>query len=215
MTKLLADEKKIIYELKYSTFSFKKKQITRDTFESSPFGPPGSRLGNSYYSAIGEFIVAFAELEGSISTWNIPQLLANKFDDGPGFNYKIGHSIVAKMQAIDKFNLLVELLIAYEVDDMFVKDFVITKTQLNQFRKMLICAAEARNIVAHADWAESLEDYWYVTKLSHNKETGLYDYVLHQLSEEELRNATEYVRMILDEVTYILEFMKIRVRKAS
>lgn len=199
----------IISRFPYSSFCFEKKKITRDSFEDSPLVYDDRDSGSPKAAVIGEFIVVFSNLEGFITKWTIPQMIGNLCAGSADFNYKLGHSIVNKLSAIDKFNLQIEVLMTYLHDGLFPEDSFITNKKLNQLKKMLAYAAEARNIVAHADWSEAIDGEWYVTAFSHNKTTGQVDYTLHKLTDEALENAINYVKRLTGELVCIHDAMPI------
>ena len=183
--------------VEYKSFKFHEKKLSISDFDHSTYDH-GATEGQKY--AIGELLTKYSSMVGCVRRWQIPQTM--ELEDRNGFfDYSVSYSISYRMQDVDCFNLIIELCIrtASRNDKHYRDEY--TK-QFKELRKMLENVCQLRNVVAHAEWLESIEGHWYPRRVSHNKITTENDYVVNRLSEDDLREAIEYIDYVNESLNY-------------
>lgn len=179
----------------YRQFKFQSILLSEEALEDNV--EPSNKLDDELNSAIGELLFKFSSL-----VYGIEYEIAQLYDMS---NYEVGRSVVKFLNDADKFQLLHELHLSRLNRVPHIHKIRVRK-QLANLLRMLIEAAELRNIVAHASWVERTEEGYVKTSHKQSKETGRYVYLLYKLNANDLKAAVAHIDKLIEDQCHVWEF---------
>lgn len=179
-------------------FKFPEIVLSEEAADRAILTPTTKPNDEGLSTAIGNFLYHFSSLE-----WGVEEEIGQLYDIS---SQEAGRSVIKYLTAADKFKLLYELQMA-RLDRANPNHKVQLKKQFMNLQRMMVEAAELRNIIAHANWTEKTTDGFVKTTYKQSKDTGRYTFILYQLNTENINKLIAHIEYIVDSQCHAWDYV--------